>query len=66
MIFILKKECDKFLSAKVIVYLRCCLDRFRKWELSHECGRVVSVDNGIFIHAIVPRHVETVAQLIRQ
>ena len=26
-------------------------------------GRVVSVDNGIFIHAIVPRHVETVVLL---
>jgi hypothetical protein len=26
-------------------------------------GRVGSVDNGIFIHAIVPRHVETVVLL---
>ena len=29
-------------------------------------GRVVSVDNAIFIHAIVPRHVETVVQLVRK
>ena len=28
-------------------------------------GRVNSVDNGIFIHAIVPRHVETVALITR-
>ncbi len=26
-------------------------------------GRVGSVDNGVFIHAIVPRHVETVVCL---
>ena len=29
-------------------------------------GRVGSVDNGIFIHAIVPRHVETVCCLYHQ
>ena len=29
-------------------------------------GRVVSVDNAIFIHAIVPRHVETVVKLVRK
>ena len=28
-------------------------------------GRVVSVDNAIFIHAIVPRHVECIALLTR-
>ena len=27
---------------------------------------MVSVDNAIFIHAIVPRHVETVVQLVRK
>ena len=29
-------------------------------------GRVCSVDNSIFIHAIVPRHVETVCLLKRK
>ena len=29
-------------------------------------GHVGSVDNGIFIHAIVPRHVETVCLLYHQ
>ena len=28
-------------------------------------GRVDSVDNGIFIHAVVPRHVETVTLITR-
>lgn len=28
-------------------------------------GRVGIVDTGIFIHAIVPRHVETVAKMTR-
>ena len=28
-------------------------------------GRVGSVDNGIFIHAIVPRHVESVVLMSR-
>ena len=46
-------------------YPSCCLDHFRKRELSYEGGRVNSVDNGIFIHAIVPRHVETVVLLER-
>ena len=27
---------------------------------------MVSVDNAIFIHAIVPRHVETVVRLVRK
>jgi len=27
---------------------------------------VGSVDNGLFIHAIVPRHVETVVSLVRK
>ena len=31
-----------------------------------EHGRVGSVDNGIFIHAVVPRHVETVCCLYQQ
>lgn len=29
----------------------------------YEGGRVGSVDNGVFIHAIVPRHVETVVKM---
>ena len=29
-------------------------------------GRVGSVDNGIFIHAVVPRHVETACCLYHQ
>ena len=32
----------------------------------YEAGRVGSVDNGIFIHAVVPAHVETVALLSRR
>ncbi len=28
-------------------------------------GRMDSVDNGVFIHAVVPRHVETVALITR-
>ena len=32
-------------------------------HILYEAGRDNSVDNGIFIHAIVPRHVETVVQL---
>ena len=28
-------------------------------------GRVGSVDNGIYIHAIVPRHVETVVLMTK-
>ena len=46
--------------------LRCCLNHFRKQELSNEVRRVNSIDNGIFIHAIVPRHVETVVLLRRE
>ena len=29
-------------------------------------GRVGNVDNGIFIHAVVPTHVETVALLTKE
>ena len=32
----------------------------------YEDGRVGSVDNGIFIHAIVPRHVECVVLMLRK
>ena len=32
----------------------------------YEAGRDNSVDNGIFIHAVVPWHVETVCLLYRQ
>ena len=32
----------------------------------YEDGRDNSVDNGIFIHAIVPRHVETVVLMTRE
>ena len=34
-------------------------------HMFYEAGRDNSVDNGIFIHAIVARHVETVVLLIR-
>jgi hypothetical protein len=46
--------------------LRCCLNHFRKQELNNEVRRVNSIDNGIFIHAIVPRHVETVVCLSKE
>ena len=39
---------------------------FIKCKLSHEGGRANSVDNDIFIHAVVPRHVETVCCLYHQ
>lgn len=35
-------------------------------HILYKVGRDNSVDNGIFIHAIVPRHVETVALLSRE
>ena len=34
-------------------YLPRCLNLFRKWKLSHEDARVISVDNSVIIHAIV-------------
>lgn len=47
-------------------YLSCPLDRFRDRELLHEDGRDNSVDNDLFIHAIHPRHVETVVLLTKK
>ena len=47
----------------MIYHQRCPLDRFREWELLNEGGRAISVNRHHFIHAIVPRHVETVVQL---
>ena len=35
-------------------------------HILYEAGRDNSVDNGFFIHAIVPRHVETVVLLRRK
>lgn len=46
-------------------YLPCCLNLFRKWKLSYEGVRVINVDNSIFIHDVIPRHVETVVLLCR-
>lgn len=40
--------------------------RFRKQILSNEVKRVNSIDNGLIIHTIVPRHVETVVLLCRK
>lgn len=37
-----------------------CPDSTGQQHIPYVEGRVDSVDNGIFIHAIVPRHVETV------
>ncbi len=34
-------------------------------HMFYEAGRVDSVDNGIFIHAIVPMHVETVVLMTK-
>ena len=41
----------------------CPYDRFREQELLHEGVRVISVDNGVFIHAANPRHIETIVLL---
>lgn len=40
-----------------------CPDSTGQQHIPYVEGRVDSVDNGIFIHAIVPRHVETVCLL---
>ena len=40
-----------------------CPDSTGQQHIPYVEGRVDSVDNGIFIHAIVPRHVETVVLL---
>ena len=40
-----------------------CPDSTGQQHIPYVDGRVDSVDNGIFIHAIVPRHVETVCLL---
>ena len=43
-----------------------CSDSTGQRHIPDVEGRVVSVDNAIFIHAIVPRHVETVVLLSRE
>ena len=43
-----------------------CPDSTGQQHIPYVEGRVDSVDNGIFIHAIVPRHVETVILLSRK
>ena len=43
-----------------------CPDSTGQQHIPYVEGRVDSVDNGIFIHAIVPRHVETVVLLSRE
>ena len=43
-----------------------CPDSTGQQHIPYVDGRVDSVDNGIFIHAIVPRHVETVVLLSRE
>ena len=45
--------------------LSCCLDRLSKWEPLREDGRDNSVDTCHFIHAIVPRHIESVILMTR-
>ena len=40
-----------------------CPDSTGQQHIPYVEGRVDSVDNGIFIHAIVPRHIETVCLL---
>ena len=40
-----------------------CPDSTGQQHIPYVEGRVDSVDNGIFIHAIVPRHIETVVLL---
>ena len=42
-----------------------CPDSTGQQHIPYVEGRVDSVDNGIFIHAIVPRHVETVCLMSR-
>ena len=43
---------------------KCYYATVRRHRL-YEDGRDNSVDSGIFIHTIVPRHVETVAVMVR-
>ena len=43
-----------------------CPDSTGQQHIPYVEGRVDSVDNGIFIHAIVPRHVETVVLLEKE
>lgn len=53
---------DDFVS---IYYQSCPLDRFRERELLNGGGRAISVNRHRFIHAIVPRHVESCVLLER-
>ena len=50
--------CDKFRFGETMKITRYP-DSTGQRHIPDVEGRVVSVDNGIFIHAIVPRHVET-------
>lgn len=43
-----------------------CPDSTGQQHIPYVEGRVDSVDNGIFIHAIVPRHIECVVALARR
>ena len=50
----------------IIPYRNNSMNIFVQRHIPDAGGRVDSVDNGIFIHAIVPRHVETVCCLYHQ
>ena len=49
----------------IIPYRNNSMNIFVQRHIPDAGGRVDSVDNGIFIHAIDPRHVETVVLMTR-
>ena len=51
------------MGSSLMKHQSCPLDRFREWELLNEGVGAISVNRHRFIHAIVPRHVETVCLL---
>ena len=60
----MNNQMNDFLVAETYSYALFNGIFFTRWV--EEVGRDNSVDNGIFIHAIVPRHIETVCLLSRE
>ena len=61
-VIFLLMNCDGVIDAYIVIEI-CCPDSTGQRHIPNEEGRVGSVDNGFFIHAIVPRHVESVVLL---
>ena len=56
---------DRFLSGKGCAVTHFISVIFGQQHIPDVEGRVGSVDTGIFIHAVVPRHVETVVLMTK-